>query len=152
MELNTASAVVSFAKDLEDKSRQLYEEVSKKYLKEKGVFLSFADENKKNRDHIVRVYYSVISDAMEGCFSFEGMDTKNYEFEAQLPDKVSLSDAVRMAAAMEDKIAKFYVKAAKTSKSLLADIPETFEKLARKRKERILKLKSLLNRDRDGSK
>ena len=146
MELNTASAVVSFAKDLEDKSSRVYEEVSKKHLKEEGVFLSFADENKKNRDHIVRVYYSVISDAMEGCFSFDGIDTASYEFDTSLPAGMSLSDAVRMAAAMEDKIAKFYTKAAKTSKSLLADIPETFERLARKRKERMVRLKKLVEK------
>jgi len=49
-----------------------------------------------------------------------------------------------MAVALEEKIVKFYLDAAEVSKSLMADVPQAFERIAKKRNERILKLKPLL--------
>lgn len=144
MELNTASETVSFARELETESAKFYENLAQRYLEGREIFLSFAKENNKNIVQTERAYFGVISDAIEGCFSFKGIDTDNYSIETTLSEGRSYADALNMAVALEEKIVKFYVDAAEVSKSLMADVPQAFERIAKKRNERILKLKSLL--------
>jgi len=144
MELNTASETVSFARELETESAKFYENLAQKYAQGKEIFLSFAKENNKNIVQTERAYFGVISDALEGCFSFKGIDTDNYSIETTLSEGRSCADALNMAVAVEEKIVKFYMDAAEVSKSLMADVPQAFERITKKRNERILKLKSLL--------
>ena len=144
MNLNTASEAVSFAKELETESAKFYENLAQRYAEGKEIFLSFAKENNKNIVQTERAYFGVISDAIEGCFSFKGIDTDNYSIETTLSEGRSYADALNMAVALEEKIVKFYIDAAEVSKSLMADVPQAFERIAKKRNERILKLKSLL--------
>ena len=144
MNLNTASEAVSFAKELETESAKFYENLAQRYAEGKDIFLSFAKENNKNIVQTERAYFGVISDALEGCFSFKGIDTDNYSIETTLSEGRSYADALNMAVALEEKIVKFYLDAAEVSKSLMADVPQAFERIAKKRNERILKLKSLL--------
>ena len=47
MKLNTASAVISFAKELEENSIKYYENLIQKYTQDKETFLTFIKENKK---------------------------------------------------------------------------------------------------------
>ncbi len=143
MELNTASEAISFSRKLEGESAKFYGTLAQKYADGKEEFLSFARENDKNITQVQRTYYGVISDALEGCFSFKGIDTDDYSIETKLPEGVSYAGALSMAVALEEKIVKFYVDAARVSTSLMADVPRIFEKIAKKRNERILKLKSL---------
>jgi len=144
MELNTASEAISFSRELEGKSAKFYGSLAQKYVGGKEEFLSLARENDKNITQVQRTYYGVISDALEGCFSFKGIDTDNYSIETKLPEGVSYADALSMAVALEGKIAKFYMDAAEVSKSLMADVPLVFERIAKKRNERTLRLQSLL--------
>ncbi len=144
MKLHTASETISFAKKLENESAKFYENLAQRYTEGKEISLSFAKENSKYIVQVERAYYEVITDAIEGCFSFEGIDTDNYSIETELLEGTSYSDALRMAIALEEKIIKFYLDTAKVSKSLMADVPRAFEKVAKKRNERIPKLKSLL--------
>ena len=142
MKLNTASAVISFAKELEENSIKYYEKLIQKFPKDSEAFLSFIKENKKNIVLVQRVYYEVISDAIEGCFSFEGLDTDNYSFGIELPKDVNYLDVLVKATKIEEKIQKFYLDSAEVSKSLMADIPRTFERIAKKRDKRKIILKS----------
>jgi len=144
MKLHTASETISFAKKLENESAKFYENLAQRYTEGKEISLSFAKENSKYIVQVERAYYEVITDAIEGCFSFEGIDTDNYSIETELLEGTSYSDALRMAIALEEKIIKFYLDTAKVSKSLMADVPRAFEMIAKKRNERIPKLKSLL--------
>jgi rubrerythrin len=140
MELNTASAVISFARKLEEDGIKLYEGLAQKYPQDREALLAFARENKRNVVQVERAYYGVISDAIEGCFSFK-IDPEQYRFETELGEDVSYSDALRQAINMEDRTIKFYSDAAKQSKSLLADVPRIFTMVAKKRGERLSKLK-----------
>jgi len=144
MELNTASETISFSRELEGESAKFYGNLAQKYADGKEEFLSFARENDKNITQVQRTYYGVISDALEGCFSFKGIDTDNYSVETKLPEGVSYAGALSMAVALEEIIVKFYMDAARVSKSLMADVPRVFERVAKKRNERILKLKALV--------
>ena len=142
MALNTASETISFAKKLEEESANFYQELAQKYAEGKDSFLSSATENRENGVQIQRAYYSAITDAIEGCFAFE-IDSGEYEIETSLEDKASYADALAKAIKIEEKMKRFYEDAAEQSKSLMADVPRTFVRIAKKRGKRIAKLKAL---------
>jgi len=146
MKLNTTSAIISFAKELEENSIKYYENLIQKFPQDKETFLAFIKENKKNIISIQRVYYEVITDAIEGCFSFEGLDTGNYKFKTELTENIRYLNVLKMAIKVEEKVQKFYLDAAKESKSLMADISRAFERIAKKRDKRKIQLESLYNK------
>ncbi len=144
MELTTSSAVINFAERLEDNSAKFYKDLAERYTESREIFLTLVQKNKKNRIMVKRVYNEVVSDALETGFSFEGLNMNDYVIEITVAENASYADALQKAVEMEGKLQKFYLDAAEKSKSFLADIPQIFEKIAKKRNERKLKLKSLL--------
>ncbi|RLC62120.1 MAG: hypothetical protein DRI01_07395 [Chloroflexi bacterium] len=146
MEINTASAAISFAKKLEEEGIKFYESLSQRYSKGKDVFLTFARENRKNIVQIERAYYGVITDAIEGCFAFN-MNPEEYTLETELAEEASFSTALDKAVEIEEKMIKFYSDAAEQSKSLMADVPRAFTLIAKKRESRESKLKSFLGEE-----
>lgn len=70
MRLHTSSEVISLAKEIESRSARFYENLAEQHEKDKETLLSLAKENKKNIIQFERAYYGVISDAIEGCFTF----------------------------------------------------------------------------------
>jgi len=142
----TASAIINFAEKLEDDSSNFYERLAEKFAEMNRVFLSFAEESKKNKVLVTRTYRETITDALEACFSFEGLNLSNYVVKTILTDDTSYSDALRMAIEFEDKASKFYLDVAELSKSLLATIPTAFRKVADRRNSRKQALKSLLDK------
>ena len=142
MKLHTASETISFAKRLENESVEFYEDLSQRYIKDKDLFLSFIKENGKNVVQIERTYYGVITDAIEGCFAFD-IESDEYAIETTLAENAGYYDALGKAIEIEEKIGKFYTDAAEQSKALMADVPRTFVRIAKKRGERIAKLKTL---------
>jgi len=142
MRIHTASETVSFAKELEDISAKLYENISQRYGKNEDIFLALVKENKKYAEQIQRAYYSVITDAIEGGYAFD-LEADEYILDTELPENASYSDALDKAVEIENKIVEFYTVAAEQSMSLMADVPRNFKIIARKRGKRISKLKSL---------
>jgi rubrerythrin len=143
MQLNTSASVISFAKQLETDSAAFYEKMAKRYPKAKEVFLTFSKENSRYTTMIERAYYSVITDAIEGCFAFS-VETDKYTFDREPAKELAYSRALTQAIDMERKLISFYNDAAEQSKALMADVPRTFSIVARKRKDREDKLKALL--------
>ena len=144
MKLNTASSAISFTRTLEDDSAKLYEELAEKYPNGRETFLSWIKENQRHKVSVDRAYYGVISDALEGAFSFEGIDTDDYSVEPRLPEGSTPADALNAAIVAEEKIVEFYRTAAEVSRSLMADVPRALARVARKRSGRIAKLRSFL--------
>jgi len=142
MKLQTASSVISFAKSLETESARFYEGLAQRYTQAKDVFLSFAKENSKNVAEIERAYYGVITDAIEGCFSFD-IESDAYAIRTTLAKDASYVNALGKAIELEEKIGKFYSDAAEQSKSLMADVPRVFVMIAKKRNNRVARLKTL---------
>ena len=134
MKLNTASAAVRFAKQLEDDSRDLYERVSDRYPDWQPTLAPFIRENTRNVGSIDRAYIGVVSDALDTQFAFEGIDTDDYRLVTDLPD--SPDEVIAVLAANEDTIIAFYRAAADSSRDLLADVPRAFERIASKRSRR----------------
>jgi len=102
--------------------------------------------NRKNIVQIERVYYGVISDAIEGCFSFK-IHPDEYINEIDLTENTRYSDALNGIIEMEEKTIEFYSDAADQSESLLADVPRVFTIISKKRSNRIPKLESLLHKE-----
>ncbi|GFP18725.1 hypothetical protein HKBW3S03_00230 [Candidatus Hakubella thermalkaliphila] len=102
MKINTASAAISFAKKLEEDSAKFYEDLSRKYIKDVDVLLSFAKENRKNIVQVERAYYEVITDAIEACFAFN-INPDDYAFKTELAEGASYSDVLEKAVEMEEK-------------------------------------------------
>lgn len=145
MELNTASQVISFARKLEEDGVRFYEGLAQRDIEDGETWLSFVKENRKNIIQIERTYYEVITDAIEGCFSFK-INPDGYTLETELAENARYSDALNQAVKMEEKITEFYSTAAEQSKSLLADLPRIFTMVAKKRGNRISMLRSLLHK------
>jgi rubrerythrin len=145
MKLQTAAEVISFAKKLEDESAEFYENLSQRYPEDKDVLLSLARDNAKYVTQFQRAYYSVISDAIEGCFAF-AINPDEYSFETELAENTSYYDALHTALEMEERMIKFYSDAAEQARPLMADVPRAFALIARKRQGREAQLMSLLER------
>jgi rubrerythrin len=143
MRLNTSASVISFAKQLEADSAAFYEKMAEKYPKVKEVFLAFSKENTNYATMIQRAYYGVITDAIEGCFAFS-VETDKYTFEKEPVKEPSFAAAMNQAIDMEHKLVSFYTDAAEQSKAFMADVPRTFLIVAKKRKNREDKLRTLL--------
>lgn len=139
----TASAIISFVERLEDDSSRFYEELAEKYAEGKETFLSFSKESRKNKVLVIRTYQETITDALEACF-IKGLNLSDYLAETTVTEDMSYSDALKVAIELEEKASKFYSDAAEQTKSLLATIPRAFRKVAERRNNRKLKLKSLL--------
>jgi hypothetical protein len=143
MRLHTASEGITFTKKLENDSAKFYEDLSKLYKNDTETFLLFTRENKKNIAQIERTYYGVITDAIEGCFAFD-IDPEVYSFKVKIPEEKNYVEILNQALTIEDKITNFYLDAANQSMGKMADIPRIFLMVAKKRQERILKLKLLI--------
>jgi len=143
MRLKTASEIVKFAGELEEKSANFYEKMAERFPERKDIFLSFAKENRKCKKMVQRAYSEVVSDALETGFSFEGMESEEYLIETNFFQNENVRLLLNKALEMEKKIQKFYLDAAEKSKSLLADVPRVFERIGEKREERKHKIKDL---------
>jgi hypothetical protein len=148
MKLHTAAETISFARELEERSARFYEGLSERYPEDGEALRSFARENKKFVTQIQRAYYSVITDAIEGCFAFD-IDADAYRIAADLPVEASYSKALTRALEMEEQIGAFYTTAAEQSMSLMADVPRNFKIVAKKRHNRISQLKAFAERFRE---
>ncbi len=143
MIINTTSAAISFAKQLETDTAKFYDALAEKYADKKDVFLSLAKENSKAIVQIERAYYNVITDAIEGCFAFE-LDTDKHQIDTTITSNTSFAEDLQKAIDIEEKMIDFYTDSAKQSKTLMADVPRAFELIAKKRSKRIQSLKELL--------
>jgi rubrerythrin len=139
--LNTASQVISLARKLEEDGARFYEILAEHYDANREILLSFAKENKKSIAQVEMAYYGVITDAMEGCFAFD-MDPGEYMMESRLAEAATWADALKPAIEMEERTLRFYAGAAEQSKSLLADVSRAFSTSAKKRGERLQRLKA----------
>jgi len=142
---NTASAVISFAERLEDRSAAFYRDLAERFPQETEVFLSLAKGCEKTKSLVIQTYRETVSDALETGYSFEGLDLADYEIEETLLEDIDYGEALKKATALEGKAADFYQDVAKRSRSLLATIAVSFNNAAKRRKKHKQKLESLAN-------
>lgn len=146
----TTSAVITFTEKLEDDSAALYQMLAERTTEGKDLFLSFAEESRKNKTLIVRTYQETITDALEACFCFKGLSLEEYSVRMGTLKDAQYVDALTAALKLEEKAIKFYHDAAGLSESLLATIPRVFKRVAEKREARRQALKSILDKSKTG--
>ena len=129
----TASAIISFSEQLEDSSERFYQELGQRFPAHRELFDGFARDCAKNRVQVTRTYQETITDALEGCFAFEGFKFDNYRVDLTLSEGIALFEGTKIAIALEEKAVAFYLDAAERSESLLATIPGAFRRVARRR-------------------
>lgn len=139
----TASAIISFAEKLEDDSSKFYKQLAEKYRRSQELFLSLAEESRKNKVLLVRTYQETITDALEACF-IKGIKVDDSITKTTLPEDANYMTALKIGIELEDKASKFYLDSAGRSESMLATIPRAFRKVAERRSKRKPKLKLLL--------
>ena len=106
MAINTCSGAISLSRELENQAATFYQELSKKFEKNKDLFTAFAGENVKFVKQIERAYYGVITDAIEGCFAFN-LNEEEYQVKTALLANMTSSDAVGEAIRIEENLLKF---------------------------------------------
>jgi hypothetical protein len=142
----TASAIITFVQRLETESSAFYDKLADIIQENKEAFVAFAKEGRKNRNLIVRTYQETISDALEACFSFEGLDPSDYSIETAIAQNTDRAQAVKMAINLEENASRVYADLAECSTSLLATIPRAFKRVGDMRRNRIPKLQRILDR------
>ncbi len=140
----TTATVISFSQQLEEDSAAFYEQLAERFTEHADTFMAAVKQSHKNKVWITRTYQETISDALEACFCFQGLNLKDYEIEWALPEGASYPEALRTAIALEDKTIAFYQDVAERSESLLATIPGAFKRAAKKRAARKRELEGLL--------
>jgi rubrerythrin len=139
----TASMVISFAEDLEERSRAFYEALADRFPEQRDTFLAMAKGCQKNRRSVVRTYRETVSDALETGFAFEGLDLQHYAVDTALEEE-GFDAALEKAVSLEEQAAAFYQAVAERSRALLATIPMAFKGAARTRQRQRRKLQALL--------
>ena len=131
MELNTASSVISLARELEETSARFYEGLAGQYPASEEMFTGYAKENRKFIKQFETAYYGVITDALEGCFAFK-IKPDQYELNVDAGSGQNINEATDRAIQIEDTMWRFYTDAAEQSQSLMADVPRVFSLIAKK--------------------
>ena len=142
MELNTASSVISLAREMEEASARFYEGLAGQYPASEEMFTGYARENRKFIKQFETAYYGVITDAIEGCYAFN-IDPDKYQLNTELTAGAAVVEAAGKALEIEDSLVRFYTDAAAQSKSLMADVPRAFTLIAKKRSGRNQTLESI---------
>src|SRR4030042_4867751 len=122
MRLNTAAQVISLARELEEDGARFYETLARSDEADREMWLAFARENKKTMAQVQMAYYGVISDAIEGCFTFD-MDPGEYTTEARLEEGATRSERLKLAAGMEERTLRIYTVAGEQAKASRAGVP-----------------------------
>lgn len=145
--LYTASAFISFYSKLEDKTSNMYESLmnDKRCIEVKDTFNTFVKENRRYKERILRSYQEVITDALEAAFPQENLDENDYEIKINITDELSFQDIIKKAIETEENCYRFCRDAGESLKSLLADVPDAFSWVSKRKYRRIEHLKSFLN-------
>ncbi|UCH02965.1 MAG: hypothetical protein JSV20_04090 [Candidatus Bathyarchaeota archaeon] len=144
--MDTATAALSFHSQLQEQAAKFYEKLAHRFVDNKEKFLSFAKEHRKHQKDVQRAYNYIITDAMEACFAFEGMNEDDYKIFTELKENITFTDAMKLATTIEDKTYNFCVDGAERSKGMLHDVPEALEIVAKRTLRRKQALQSLLRK------
>jgi len=139
----TAAAIIHFAEELEDKSAAFYEELAGELGAQEDKLLGFVRESRKNKTLVVRTYQETISDALEACYSFEGLSLHGYDVGELVAKGVVSSEALATASRLEETAIRFYTEVATSCESLLGTIPRAFRRVAETRKTRLAELQGM---------
>jgi rubrerythrin len=135
---------ITFHGSMEDSVKDFYEDLieDERSGEIRGLFQDLAKENGKHKEMVLRTYREVITDAFEGGFPLVGLDEKNYKLETEVIAGMNLPTMLDRALELEEACKRFCEDAAASTKGLMADVPQAFEWVAKRKARRIEKIKS----------
>ena len=139
--LQTTSQLLSKHQAIEEKMADLFNSLAEKYPQHAQVFEKLAKDSLRHRDMAQRAYREGVTDAFEVGFLANPLDPEDYLLDE--PEGNLSEDAGIMISNMETVI-RFCIDAASNSSKLLPDVPETFERLVKRKKRGIEQLKEIV--------
>ena len=139
--LQTTSQLLSYHKQLEEKQATIYQNLAQRYPQHSDVFERLAKDSLRHRDMAQRAYREGVTDAFEVGFLANPLATEDYVLVES--DGDIKTDVVTMIS-NEEIIIRFCMDAASSSSKLLPDVPETFERLVKRKKRGIERLEELI--------
>ena len=138
--IKTTSQLLSHHKEIEEKQSQLYQLLAEKYPQQADVFEKLSRDNLRHRDMAQRAYREGVTDAFEVGFLVNPLDPRDYDSNEPTGD---LSEDLATMIGNEEMVIRFCNDAASNSSKLLPDVPETFERLVKRKKRSITALKEM---------
>lgn len=139
--LRTTSQIISHYEAMEDASAENYRRLADAYPRLAAEFKGLAEENMKHKERVGRAYRMGVTDAFEVGFTPNPIDPEAY----LLPEVTTedLAHALEASIRNEEKTMMFLGEAARSSGELLPGLPDAFEWLIKRKKERVERLKAL---------
>jgi rubrerythrin len=139
--LKTTSQLLSYHQSLEEEQAGYHTALADKYPEHAATFNKLAKDNMRHMDMAQRAYREGVTDAFEVGFLAEELDSGNYTLAEPSGD---FSASVKTMISNEEKIITFCGDAASNSSKLLPNVPETFERLVKRKQRSIEKMKELV--------
>jgi hypothetical protein len=138
--LKTTSQLISHHQAIEEQQAELYSTLIEKYPMHSEMFKGFAGDSLKHMEMAQRAYREGVTDAFEVGFLADPLDPENYRLKEP---EGTLAESVKTMIANEETVIRFCQDAASNSSKLLPDVPETFERLVKRKKRSIEKLREI---------
>lgn len=138
--MKTTSQLLSHHQSLEETQAGYHTALAEKYPEHAEVFNKLAKDNRRHMDMAQRAYREGVTDAFEVGFLAEELNPEDYKLFEPSGD---LAASVKTMICNEEKIIAFCGDAASNSSKLLPDVPETFERLVKRKKRSIEKMKEI---------
>jgi len=135
----TTSQVLSHHSHLEETQSSQYSELASRFPEHEETFNRLAKENLRHRDMALRAYREGVTDAFEVGFLAEPLNPDDYELDDPSGD-------LKKTVSNEEVLIRFCQDVASSSSELIPDLPETFERLVKRKKRRINRLEELIER------
>ena len=134
--LRTTSQILSYHAQLEETQSNNYTGLAKTIPEQEPALTRLGKENLRHRDMALRAYREGVTDAFEVGFLAEPLDPGEYKLTEPV---LNLSEAI----GNEKKLIRFCMDAASSSSELIPDLPDTFERLVKRKKRTIEKLEEI---------
>ena len=138
--LKTTSQLLGLYKAMEERQALLYSILAEKHPEFGEVFKKLAVDSLKHLEMAQRAYREGVTDAFEVGFLADPLDPEKYRLSEA---EGSLAESVQTMIRNEETVIRFCVDGATNSSKLLPDVPETFERLVKRKKRGIEKLREL---------
>lgn len=126
----TTSQVLSHHSQLEEAQSSQYIELASRFPEHEETFDRLAKENLSHRDMALRAYREGVTDAFEVGFLAEPLNPDDYKLNDPSGD-------LKKTVGNEEVLIRFCQDVASSSSELIPDLPETFERLVKRKKRRI---------------
>lgn len=139
--IRTTSQLISLHTKLEEEAAEKLRALAQYHTGAAEVLNRLADENMQHRDTVTRVYREGVTDAFEVGYLSQPLNEDDYAINEL---KGPLREAVKAAILNEDDVIRFCLDASRDANQLIPGLPQTFQRLAKRKEKRKALLESLV--------